>query len=118
MEEHHNPTRSRSRTGHGLDLLLSLLLFVAALGVRWVYVQAVEFPPLDDPAFYLTTGRNLVTGRILEVDVLWSYQVPFSSVTHPSHEHWMPLTTGLVAAALAVPQLVSGALPASLPPHW
>ena len=115
MEEHHNPTRSRSRTGHGLDLLLSLLLFVAALGVRWVYVQAVEFPPLDGPAFYLTTGRNLVTGRILEVDVLWSYQVPFSSVTHPSHEHWMPLTTGLVAAALAVPRLISGTLPASLP---
>jgi hypothetical protein len=43
------------------------------------------------------------------VDVLWSYQIPFPGVTHPSHEHWMPLTTGLIAAAFAVQRALSGA---------
>jgi hypothetical protein len=97
-----------------LDLILVLLLFAGALGVRWLYARAVVFPPLDDPAFYLTTAENVVTGRGLEVDVLWSYQPPFPNVTHPSHEHWMPLTTGLIAAAFAIQRAISGALETAL----
>jgi hypothetical protein len=115
MEENQHSSRDGAQAGQRLDLLLALLLFVAALGVRWLYVQAVEFPPLDDPAFYLTTARNLLTGRGLEVDVLWSYQIPFSSVTHASHEHWMPMTTGLIAAAYALQRAVVGVLPTPLP---
>jgi hypothetical protein len=114
MQENQHSGRSGPRGRQGLDLLLALLLFVAALGVRWLNIQAVQFPPLDDPAFYLTTAENLVTGRGLEVDVLWSYQVPFSGVNHPSHEHWMPLTTGLIAVAFAVQRVFSGGLETSL----
>jgi hypothetical protein len=103
----------RPRSKLWLDALLALLLLAAGLGVRWLYVRAVPFPPLDDPAFYLTTAENLVNGRGLEVDALWNYQVSFPSVTHPSHEHWMPLTTGLIAAAFALlkPSLQAGQLP-------
>jgi hypothetical protein len=89
-----------------LDALLVVLLLAIGLGVRWPYLRAVVFPPLDDPAFYLTTAENLVSGRGLEVDVLWSYQILFQSVTHPSHEHWMPLTTGLIAAAFALQRAI------------
>jgi hypothetical protein len=94
-------------------MLLVFALFAAGLGARWLYVRAVVFPPLDDPAFYLTTAKNLASGRILEVDALWSYQTPFESVTHPSHEHWMPLTTGLIAVAFSLlePSLLAGQLP-------
>jgi hypothetical protein len=96
-----------------LDIVLVLVLTAAGLGVRWQYVKAVVFPPLDDPAFYLTTAENLVSGRGLEVDVLWSYQVPDLGLPHPSHEHWMPLTTGLIAAAFALlePAWQTGQLP-------
>jgi len=92
---------------------VALLLLAAGLGVRWLYVRAVTFPPLDDPAFYLTTAGNLVSGRSLVVDALWSYQIPFPGVTHPSHEHWMPLTTGLIASAFALlgSSLRAGQLP-------
>jgi hypothetical protein len=108
--------RSRRNTARwrGIDLWLLLTLFVLGLGVRWLYARAVVFPPLDDPAFYLTTAENVVTGRGLVVDVLWSYQVPFPSVTHPSHEHWMPLTTGLIAAAFSIQKAVTGILEPSL----
>jgi hypothetical protein len=92
--------------GLGPDLIAAALLLMVALGVRWLFVQAVVYPPLDDPAFYLTTAENLVTGRGLEVDVLWSYQDPSLGVTHPSHEHWMPVTTGLVAVAFALEHTV------------
>lgn len=99
-----NPYEKEKQPGSKvwLDVLLVIALLAIALGVRWLYVRAVVFPPLDDPAFYLSTAKNLLSGRVLEVDALWSYQIRFPGVTHPSHEHWMPLTTGLIAGALAL----------------
>jgi hypothetical protein len=97
-----------------VDLLLAFLLLAAALGVRWLYFESVLFPPSDEPAFFLTTAENVLTGRGLEVDVLWNYEPSFPTVTHPSHERWMPLTTGLIAVAFAIQRAVSGTLEASL----
>ena len=113
MEDRLSPRR-RVNLGSGLDLVLPVLLFFAALGVRWLYARSVVFPPLDAPAFYLTTAENTVTGRGLEVDALWSYQVPLPGVTHPSHERRMPLTTAVIASAFAIQRALSGVLEASL----
>ncbi len=115
MSENRHASQSQSKPGYGVDLLLALLLFVGALGIRWLYADKVVFPPLEKAAFYLTTAEHVVTGRGLEVDVLWNYQPGFPSVTHPSHERWMPLTTGLIALTFAVQRAISGALDASLP---
>lgn len=95
------------------DLLAALALLAIGLGVRWLYVRAVAFPPLDDPAFYLTSAKNLVAGRGLVIDALWSYQLLPATVTHPSHEHWMPLTTGVIASAFTLmgSSLRAGQLP-------
>ena len=112
MESQRSPGK-RINAGSGLDLLLLVLLFFASLGVRWPYAKAVVFPSLDAPAFYLTTAENAVRGRGLEVDALWSYQVPFPSVTHPSHERRMPLTTAAIASAFAIQRALSGAWEAS-----
>jgi hypothetical protein len=98
----------------GVDVWLLLALFVLSMVVRWLYARAVVFPPLDDPAFYLTSAQNVASGRGLVVDAIWSYQVPFPAVTHPSHEHWLPLTTGLIAAAFAIQRAVAGVLESSL----
>jgi hypothetical protein len=113
MESQRSPGK-RFSAGTGLDLVLLVFLFFASLSVRWLYARPVVFPPLDAPAFYLTTAENVVTGRGLEVDALWSYQVPFPAVTHPSHEHRMPLTTAVIASAFAIQRALSGALEASL----
>ncbi len=114
MERGHELGSKRPKTENLQDLLIVVLLLAVSLGVRWLYRQAVVFPPLDDPAFYLTTGENLVTGRGLEIDALWSYHILFPSVTHPSHEHWMPVPTGLVAAAFALEHALLDASEASL----
>jgi hypothetical protein len=68
-----------------------------ALLIRLGLALQLPFPPLDDPAFYIQTARNLVSGRGLVIDVIYNYWVPFSSVTHPSHDYWMPLTTLVMA---------------------
>ena len=102
------------------DLLVALALFGAALVVRLFFATLLPFPPLDDPAFYVQTARNLAGGRGLIIDVIWSYQVPFMQVTHLSHEYWMPLSTFLIAPFVALfgdtlfaaqaPGAISGAL--------
>jgi hypothetical protein len=69
-------------SGRRLDLLLLAILFGLGFGVRLLYSRAVVFPPLDDPAFYLTTATNLISGRGLVVDVLWSYHGSPMNVTH------------------------------------
>ena len=95
-------------------MVLVVVLFLVSLGVRWLYARAVVFPPLDAPAFYLSTAENAVTGRGLEVDVLWSYQVPLPGATHPSHERRMPLTTAIIASAFSIQRALSGVLEPSL----
>lgn len=79
------------------DFRICLTLFVAAFVVRFLLARQLVFPPLDDPTFYIQTARNLVAGRGLVIDVVWSQFVPFAGVTHPSHEFWMPMTTFLMA---------------------
>ena len=81
---------------------ICLGLFSVALLARLLLALQLPFPPLDDPAFYVQTARNVAAGRGLISDVIWSYQFPFSTVTHPSHEYWMPLTTLLMAPWISI----------------
>ncbi len=106
------------------DVWIAFSLLLAGGGIRLALAARLEFPPLDDPAFYVQTARNLAAGRGLVSDVLWSYQFPLVGVTHPSHEYWMPMATFLMApwikafgGALLVAQLpgiLCGALLAPL----
>jgi len=101
-----------------------MALFVAAFSVRLIFAARLVFPPLDDPAFYLQTARNLAAGRGLVSDVIWNYLVAFPAVTHPSHEYWMPLATWLMSPfvkalgdsllSAQLPGIITGALLAPL----
>jgi hypothetical protein len=82
------------------DLVVGLGLFVLAFAIRLIFAARLVFPPLDDPAFYIQTARNLAAGRGLVIDVIYNYWVPFASVTHPSHEYWMPLASVIMAGSL------------------
>ena len=81
-------------------VLVGLVLF--AFFLRMLVASLLPFPSLDDPALYYTTAAHLAEGRGLVSDVIWSHLVPFDSVSHPSNEHWMPLTVFVLAAAFAV----------------
>jgi len=91
----------RAEALQALDRLVPLLLFFIAALARLALVLSVAHPGLDDPAFYLRVAENLAAGRGLTIDVLWTYQIPFGSVTHPSNEHWMPLASLVIAPLFA-----------------
>ncbi len=81
---------------------ISLALFVVAFALRlWLALQ-LPFPPLDDPAFYVQTARNVAAGRGLVSDVIYNYWLPYNAISHPSHEYWMPLTTLAMAGFIKV----------------
>ncbi len=115
-----NRTAKRSIIQDRYDLWVCCAIFGAALLIRLLLVTRIVFPPLDDPAFYIQTARNLVAGRGLVIDVVWSQFVPFAAVTHPSHEFWMPMTTALMAVFIRLfadtlfvtqlPDVLAGAL--------
>lgn len=91
----------RAEALRAVDRLVPLLLFFIAALARLALVLSVSHPGLDDPAFYLRVAENLAAGRGFTIDVLWTYQIPFASVTHPSNEHWMPLASLIIAPLFA-----------------
>lgn len=84
--------------------LSGLGVFVVALVVRSLFAAQVVFPKPEDTAYYVGVARNLVEGRGLVSDALWSYGTPPLMFPRPAFEVWMPLPTLLAA----IPMLVLG----------
>ncbi len=86
-------------------ILTALGLFVVALVVRIVVASVIVFPKPEDSAYYIGVARNLVEGRGLVTDALWSFATPNLVIPHPAFEVWLPLPSLL----FAIPLLLSGA---------
>lgn len=82
--------------------LSALGIFALALAVRVLAAQAVVFPIPEDTAYYYGVARNLVEGRGLVSDALWSYATPPLVLPRPAFEIWLPLPTLLVAPLMAL----------------
>jgi hypothetical protein len=78
------------------------LVFLVALVVRAIFAAQVVFPKPEDTAYYVGVARNLVEGRGLVSDALWSYATPPLIFPRPAFEVWMPLPTFLAAIPMAV----------------
>lgn len=113
LDSYRTVTWSRRHRLTEARLPLALSLFAVGMIVRLLYIRAVVFPPLDDPAYYVQVARNLAAGRGLEIDVIWSFMPAFSSVTHPSNDFWMPLPSLVMWPFLAA--LGDNLLAAQLP---
>lgn len=85
--------------------LSALLVFGVALAVRAWAAAFVEFPKPEDTAYYVGVARNLVEGRGLVSDAIWSYHTPPLVFPKPAFEIWLPLPAFLAA----VPLWLSGA---------
>jgi hypothetical protein len=79
-------------------------LFALTLVLRAVVASTVPFPTPEDTAYYYGVARNLVEGRGLVSDAIWSYQTPPLAFPRPAFEVWLPLPTVLAA----IPMLVLG----------
>ena len=93
--------------------LSALGVFAVALIVRAWAASLVSFPIPEDATYYWGVARNLVEGRGLVSDALWSYGTPARDpVTgafglffpRPAFEIWLPLATFLGA----VPMVIAG----------
>src|SRR4051812_8197148 len=78
-------------------------LAVVAVVVRVVAATVIVFPKPEDTAYYVGVARNLLDGRGLVSDALWSYHTtPFAPLPRPAFEVWLPLPTFLAAIPMAV----------------
>ncbi len=77
-------------------------VFAVALVVRAVVAATVGFPVPEDTAYYAGVARNLVEGRGLISDALWSYQTQPLTVPRAAFEVWMPLPSLLAAVPMAI----------------
>jgi hypothetical protein len=77
-------------------------VFALALVVRAVAAAAIGFPIPEDTAYYDGVARNIVEGRGLVSDALWSYQTQPLTVPRAAFEVWMPLPSLLAAVPMAI----------------
>lgn len=97
----------------GSDLLL---LTAAALLARVAAAIPVDWSPYTDPAYYEMVANQLATGHGFSAPVLWSFlevggRLPADPMLPvPSNGHWMPLTSIVAAAGMALlgPDLRAG----------
>jgi hypothetical protein len=83
-------------------LLSATAVFVVAMVVRaWAATQ-ITFPRPEDVAYYVGVARNLVEGRGLISDAIWSFQTPPLSFPRPAFEVWLPLPSLLAAIPMAL----------------
>ena len=83
-------------------VLSALLVFAVALVIRAVFAAQIVFPMPEDTAYYVGVARNLVEGRGLVSDALWSFQTPPLVFPRPAFEVWLPLPTFLAAIPMAL----------------
>ena len=62
----------------------------------------IVFPKPEDTAYYVGVARNLLEGRGLVSDALWSYETPPLVFPRPAFEVWLPLPTFLAAIPMAL----------------
>jgi hypothetical protein len=82
--------------------LSAVAIFAIALMVRAVSAAAISFPVPENTAYYAGVARNLVEGRGLISDSLWSYGTQPLAVPRAAFEVWMPLPSLLAAIPMAI----------------
>ncbi|HEY69314.1 MAG TPA: glycosyltransferase family 39 protein [Anaerolineae bacterium] len=78
-------------------VLLMLGLCVAGLGAVWV-----QAPGYMDADYYQATAERLASGQGFTEPFLWNYLDDPNEIPHPSHMYWMPLTSLVAAAPMAI----------------
>jgi hypothetical protein len=80
----------------------AVAIFVVSVIVRAAFAAQIVFPKPEDTAYYVGVARNLLEGRGLVSDALWSYSTPPLVFPRPAFEVWLPLPTFLAAIPMAL----------------
>jgi hypothetical protein len=92
----------RARLPGVRTLAVPLALFAIALAARALAAAAVGFPASEDSAYYVHVARNVLEGRGLVSDAIWSYATPPLVLPKPAFELWMPMATFISAIPMAI----------------
>jgi hypothetical protein len=85
------------------EMVLTVVgVFVVSLVARAYFAAQIVFPKPEDTAYYVGVARNMLEGRGLVSDALWSYQTPPLVFPRPAFEVWLPLPTFLAAIPMAI----------------
>lgn len=82
--------------------LLPIGLFGLAVIVRLWAAAEIPFAMNEGSASYVGVSRNLIEGRGLVSDAIWSYATPPLFLPKPAFEIWMPMASFLAALPMAV----------------
>ena len=82
-------------------LASALAIFAVALVTRVAFASQIVFPKPEDTAYYVDVARNLIDGRGLVSDAIWSFQTPPLEFPRAAFEVWLPLPTFLAALPMA-----------------
>jgi len=77
-------------------------IFAVAFVARAWAASLIAFPKPEDTAYYVMVAHNLVEGRGLVSDAIWSYQTPPLVFPRPAFEVWLPLPSWLAAVPMAL----------------
>jgi hypothetical protein len=83
-------------------VLSVILIFAVGFLVRAWFASQIAFPELQDAAYYFGVSRNLLDGRGLVSDAMWSYQTPPLVFPRPAFEVWLPLPSFLALIPMAL----------------
>jgi hypothetical protein len=78
------------------------ILFLVAAALRLAVASLVPFPATEGSAYYVGVARNILDGDGFVTDALWSYATPPLAVPRPAFELWMPMSSFVAAAGMAL----------------
>ena len=82
--------------------LSALAVFVVALVVRAIIAPQIVFPKPEDTAYYVGVARNVLEGRGLVSDAIWSYATEPLVFPKAAFEVWLPLPTFIAIVPMAL----------------
>ncbi|MEO8625754.1 MAG: hypothetical protein ABI452_03550 [Candidatus Limnocylindrales bacterium] len=77
-------------------------LYGVALAIGLVVMALVRDPLSEGTSYYVDVARNLVSGRGLVIDAIWSYATPPLTLPRPAFELWQPMASLVAAGPMAV----------------
>jgi hypothetical protein len=83
-------------------VLSAVGIFAVAFVVRVVFASQIVFPKPEDTAYYVGVARNMLEGRGIVSDALWSYGTPPLEFPRQAFEVWLPLPSFLAAIPMAL----------------
>ena len=98
-----NASDRAARRPVAMTLVTLLALYGLAAAIGMVAIGLVRDPLTEGTSYYVAVARNLVEGRGLVIDAIWSYATPPLVLPRPAFELWQPMAS--FVAALPMPVL-------------